>query len=161
MQRVSYILLINAGTSLQQIHKLSKCDLAFSISWYFKSKYHSNTQVCRIQKNHLPSLLFLAVFSQNNFIFQKMLHLVEITDVTAFSVCLSVSPGLFLVSFTLCADHSGITLQAFGLTCMILYCLNEFLFMFPMFSFIQPQFIILSYPQTINHKSIVHTNDNK
>ncbi len=31
VQRVSYVLLINAGTSLQQIHKLSKCDLAFSL----------------------------------------------------------------------------------------------------------------------------------
>lgn len=77
VQRVSCILLINAGTSLQQIHKLSECDLAFSFyPPYFKSKNVPRTPMS-LQRartsfhNHLPSLLFLAVSSQNSFIFSK------------------------------------------------------------------------------------------
>lgn len=93
--RVQRVELHPAGPSLQQIHKLSGRDLSFNL---FPSSW---SQVRRIQDSspvHLPSLLFLAVLSQNIFIFQKMLHLVEITDVTAFIVCLSASSGVSCLS---------------------------------------------------------------
>lgn len=71
----SYILLINAGTSLQQIHKLSECDCALSL---FPGILSSNVMLTSMSlhdprrlSNHLPSLLIRAVFSQNTFIFLK------------------------------------------------------------------------------------------
>lgn len=60
VQRVSYILLINAGTPLQQIHKLSECDLAFSLFPGILSQNVVLTPVCPRDPRQFTSFKSLA-----------------------------------------------------------------------------------------------------
>lgn len=78
VQRVRYILLINAGTSLQQIHKLNECNLAFSSFPGILNRKVVLTP--RSKSTGLKNTWQACYFSQCSlkifFIFRKMLHLV-------------------------------------------------------------------------------------
>lgn len=157
VQRVSYILLIDAGTSLQQIHKLSECDLAFSLFPGILSQNVSLTPVSlqdsrksTCLKSPAKLVISRSVLSKW-FYFSKDAALGLDHRCNCFQ-CVSFRPvsSLFHSSCTpFCHYTSGICFNLHDF-----YCPNEFLFTFPMFSIVQPQTIILSCLETINHKSI-------
>lgn len=110
------------------------------ISWYFKSKCHAAIhESARLQKIHQFQLTCLACYFPQCFLkiflfFQKMLHLVQITDVTAFNVSFNVLRPVSCVfhapymPFWYQVYTSGIDFNPHDF-----YCPNGFSFMFQIF----------------------------